>query len=228
MGDMFNNLTAAFDFIFWPHHTNIDRIFSRWQRRYPNQVPDDLDAALPGLGFAVRDSLSTGRLGYEYAYDMHIFPTGRGLALDRFQSEGVVCTQQLRDHDGKVELRLHQVDQPQYSYAMRVFINQPDATIETPIHENPHYAGYMSFFGHGDCIGGPGHCDPPDDRRRTHDIRVRHHNAPGNFRLDITEAVNRFKGESDEINITIVLIGTDGDAAPPVLRMDGLSINFLD
>lgn len=227
-GDMFNNLTAAFDFIFWPHHTNIDRIYSRWQRKYPSQVPDDLDAALPGLGFSVRDAHSTGRLGYEYAYDMHIFPTGRAIPLNKFQSDKIALTQQLKDHNGRVELRLHQVDQPQYSYGIRVFLNQPDADINTPIQDNPNYAGYTSFFGHGDCIGGPGHCDPPEENRRMHDIRTRHHNAPGNIRLDITEAVNRFKDSNETLDITLVLIGHDGGEAEPVLRMDGLSINFLD
>lgn len=228
LGDMFNNLTAAFDFIFWPHHVNIDRIYSRWQRKYPAQVPDDLDAALPGLGFAVRDAMSIGRLGYEYAYDMHIFPTGRNLALSRFQSDKIVLTDHLKQHSGKVELRLHQVDQPQYSHGMRVFLNQPDATIDTPIQNNPHYAGYISFFGHGDCIGGPGHCDPPPTDRRENDIRGRHHNAPGNIRLDITEAVQRLKADNETLEVSIVMIGPDAKEAAPTLRMDGLSINFLD
>ena len=227
-GDMFNNLTAAFDFIFWPHHTNIDRIYSRWQQKHPNQQPDDLDAALPGLGFSVRDAMSIGRLGYEYAYDVHIFPTGRSLALNRFQSDVITLTDQIRNHDGRVELRLHQVDQPQYSYGLRVFVNQPEANIETGTRDNPHYAGYISFFGHGDCIGGPGHCDPPFDERRPNDIRKRHHNAPGNIRLDITETVNRFKANSDTLIVSLVLIAPDNDPSSKLLRMDGLSINFID
>ena len=190
-------------------------------------MPDNLDAALPGLGFSVRDALSTGRLGYEYAFDAHIFPTGRNLALGKFQSEGIVVTEQIRGHGGKVELRLHQVDQPEYSFGIRVFLNQSDASLDTPLKDNPYYAGYTSFFGHGDCIGGPGHCDPPATDKRGNDIRARHHNAPGNIRLDITDAFNRLK-DAEQIDITLVLIGPDGGPSDAVLRMDALSINFLD
>lgn len=228
LGDMFNNLTAAFDFIFWPHHTNIDRLFDRWQRKFPNQVPDDLDAALPGLGFSVRDALSTGRLGYEYARDVHIFPTGRSIPLGKFQSEAFAFTENIKKGYRKVELRLHQVEQPQYSYALRVFINQPEANLDTPTEGNPHYAGYASFFGHGRCIGGPGHCDPPPNDRRAYDLRVRHHNAPGNIHLDITEAVEKLKNDADSMTITLVLMGPEASDAAPSLRMDGLSINFID
>ncbi|MCB9234953.1 MAG: tyrosinase family protein [Bacteroidia bacterium] len=227
-GDMFNNLTAAFDFIFWPHHCNIDRLYSIWQTKYPNQLPDDQDAALPGLGFSVRDARSIGKLGYEYATDMHIFPTGRGLSLKSFQSDVIAITDELRNHDGKVELRLHNVDQPQYSFGLRVFLNQPDANVNTPTTGNPNYAGSASFFGHGDCIGGPGHCDPPFEEKRSNDLRGRNHNAPGNIPLDITEAFNRIKENSDQLEISVVLVDNESAGADLGLRMDALSINFLD
>jgi Common central domain of tyrosinase. len=36
VGDMFSNLTASYDPVFWPIHVNVDRIWWEWQKRNPN------------------------------------------------------------------------------------------------------------------------------------------------------------------------------------------------
>jgi tyrosinase len=41
----------------------------------------------------------------------------------------------------------------------------------------------------GECIGGPGHCDVPPEKKRKYDERPRHRKTPGNFRIDATEAI---------------------------------------
>jgi tyrosinase len=87
-GDMFTNLTAAFDFIFWPHHCNVDRIFHEWQQKYPGQFSEDEDFALPGLGFTARDAKSIYRLGYEYSSDAEIWKTEHA-PLQGFKTEPV-------------------------------------------------------------------------------------------------------------------------------------------
>ena len=38
-GDMLNNLTAAFDPLFWGHHGNIDRLWAQWQTLHPGVDP---------------------------------------------------------------------------------------------------------------------------------------------------------------------------------------------
>src|SRR5918911_1337949 len=45
-GDMFSNLTAAYDPVFWPVHANVDRLWWEWQQRHPDSNPADLDAVL--------------------------------------------------------------------------------------------------------------------------------------------------------------------------------------
>ena len=35
LGDMFSNLTASYDPIFWPVHVNVDRLWWEWQTRNP-------------------------------------------------------------------------------------------------------------------------------------------------------------------------------------------------
>jgi tyrosinase len=60
---------AAFDPIFWAHHTMCDRIWRLWQLRHPGQRPPAslLDEALPPFRMTVRQTLSVTALGYDYA-----------------------------------------------------------------------------------------------------------------------------------------------------------------
>ena len=46
------------------------------------------------------------------------------------------------------------------SYEARVFLNNPAATLETPLEPGEGYAGSFNVFGHGACYGEEGHCDP--------------------------------------------------------------------
>ena len=112
---------------------------------------------------------------------------------------------------------------------IRAFINQPDADASTPVRDNDHYAGYAAVFGHGDCYGGPGHCDLPPDRPRAFDRRERRHNAPRNYRIDATGCVKKLveQGATD-LQVTLVAVGVDGKEQRNLLRLDGVSFNFKD
>jgi tyrosinase len=59
---------AAYDPIFWAHHTMIDRIWHLWQIKW-NKLPPAaaLDQALTPFPITVRQTLSIHSLGYEYA-----------------------------------------------------------------------------------------------------------------------------------------------------------------
>lgn len=228
-GVMFNNLTAGFDPIFWPHHSNVDRIYAEWQRSHPGQQPDDLSSPLSGLDYTVRDAMSIQRLGYEYVKSSHYFESDASIGMPRLFTEDAGVHDLVISNHRKAELVLHNVIQPGQSYSMRIFINQPDADIDTPVADNDHYAGYVSFFGHGDCIGGPGHCDPPAGLPRRFDRRPLHHNTPRNFKVDITGTVQRMVGKGHkDIQATIVVLAADRTKTPDHLRLDGLSINFHD
>jgi tyrosinase len=60
---------AAFDPIFFAHHTMIDRLWYLWQLRNPNAGVGTvaLDQALPGTPLNVGQVLDISRLGYDYA-----------------------------------------------------------------------------------------------------------------------------------------------------------------
>jgi tyrosinase len=60
---------AAFDPIFWAHHTMVDRLWRLWQLQHPGGRPPAalLDEALPPFRMTVRQTLDPTALGYEYA-----------------------------------------------------------------------------------------------------------------------------------------------------------------
>jgi tyrosinase len=68
-GDMGIVAIAAYDPIFWFHHTMIDRLWSMWQIRNGagNIPPDLLDVVLSPFNMKVSDVLSINALGYDYA-----------------------------------------------------------------------------------------------------------------------------------------------------------------
>ncbi len=69
---------AAFDPIFWAHHTMVDRIWRLWQLEHPNASPPAvlLDQALPPFRMTVRQTLDVTALGYDYAVASASTPGG--------------------------------------------------------------------------------------------------------------------------------------------------------
>lgn len=68
-GTMGGVASAAYDPIFWAHHSMIDRLWYLWQLQHPGAgVPARLlDRALAPFPMTVRDTLDVTRLGYDYA-----------------------------------------------------------------------------------------------------------------------------------------------------------------
>jgi tyrosinase len=68
-GTMADIATAAYDPLFWAHHSMIDRLWYLWQLRHPGAgVPAPLlDRALAPFPMTVRDTIEITQLGYDYA-----------------------------------------------------------------------------------------------------------------------------------------------------------------
>jgi tyrosinase len=228
-GDMGNNLTAAFDPIFWGHHGNIDRLWARWQKLHPGVDPPDLSDVLQGVDSTVEDSLSVRSLGYEYAADTYVFPTEPSLHITKFASANATVRPQVLAAHRHAEVRVHGIRQPAQSFSVRVFLNQPDATPSTSIENNDHYAGQFALFGHGECIGGPGHCDPRSQVRRRFDKRPPHHNDPWNVHMDVTSTVQKLLGRgATDFQVNLVVVSPDGRTGKGSLRMQAVSLTFDD
>jgi tyrosinase len=68
-GTMDDIATAAYDPLFWAHHTMIDRVWRLWQLAHPGAGPPAslLDQALPPFSMTVTQTLQVTTLGYDYA-----------------------------------------------------------------------------------------------------------------------------------------------------------------
>jgi tyrosinase len=166
------------------------------------------------------------RFGYEYVKSTCLLPVGAGSPVAKFVSKPISISDKVRGAFRQAEVRLHRVPQLPRSCFVRVFLNLKDANANTPL-DNEHYAGYLAIFGHGDCIGGPGHCAVPE--RGRYDLRPRSHNTPRNHRVNVTKCAQRlFAAGATSIQITLVVIGADYREDRELLRLDGVSLNFLD
>jgi tyrosinase len=227
-GDMLSNLTASYDPVFWPIHVNIDRTWHLWQQQNPHSLPADLDSVLTPWSYTVRNTLDMARFGYEYVKCAFVIPVGLATPVGSFVSKPIAVPQPVLRSFKQAEVRLHRVPQLPRSCFIRVFLNLPDANASTSI-EDPHYAGYLAIFGHADCIGGPGHCDLPPSRPRQFDQRPRHHNTPRNHRINVTQSAKRLlESGAKSLQITLVVIGADYCEDNELLRLDGVSLDFLD
>jgi tyrosinase len=69
---------AAYDPLFFAHHTMVDRVWRLWQLRHPTagMPPDLLDQALPPFNITVRQTVNVNWLGYDYASFSSRTPVG--------------------------------------------------------------------------------------------------------------------------------------------------------
>jgi tyrosinase len=105
VGDMFSNLTASYDPIFWPIHVNVDGTWWEWQQTNPTGVPFDLDSVLSPWNYTIRDMLDISRFGYEYVRCSFFMPVGLEAPIGRFVSAPLSIDPKARNFK-KAELRM--------------------------------------------------------------------------------------------------------------------------
>jgi len=227
--DMFNNLSAARDPIFWIHHTNIDRIWALWQRSNQGAVPDDLDDVLAPFRYRVRDTLNIDNFGYMYANDAHVWPSTTRSPIAKFNADGTPVPDQFLERNMRAVVKVHGVERPETSFYIHVFLNQPGADAQTPTEGNPNFVGHASIFGHGQCVGLPGHCDPPGGPRGAFDLRGRDHMTPQNLPFRATKTVQRLvRDGATSLQVTVVPVTPSGEAVTEHFRFQAVSIEFHD
>ncbi|HEY7427965.1 MAG TPA: tyrosinase family protein [Gemmataceae bacterium] len=151
-GSMGDPTYAAYDPIFWAHHANIDRLWAQWQLG-PNNAdpsPDVLALNLDPFGKTAADVLDFRQLPYTY---VGITPMPQTALL----RDAIVVAASRRLYrvapltfvPGKqqVLLTIHDLPADAGAFELDFFINHADASSETPLQGNVHYAGSIGVFG---------------------------------------------------------------------------------
>jgi len=81
----------------------------------------------------------------------------------------------------------------------------------------------------GLCVGGPGHCDVPRTSRNRFDLRPPHHRTASSFRFDASNPVRKLAAAgTTNFEVNLVVLNLDGTLATDALRLDAVSLNFID
>lgn len=208
MSDMFSTTYAAYDPVFWAHHSNVDRQWASWQEGGgPAPSLDDLGLTLRGFpGQTVGQVVSFRQLGYEYdQYD----------SLNQFGPEGRLVSSSPQDADVRtfevaVQDRSPQLvltvagmlDHPPQSLLIHVFVNQPDATADQATDENPNFVGSFGLFG-GNAMGMAMRESMATTQRQALTI-------PG----PIEERIKQRQAEGDSPQVTLLAVDGQGRVVP--------------
>ena len=106
----------------------------------------------------------------------------------------------------RADLEIEGIFHGEASYEGRIFLNNPKADHDTPRRPENGYAGSFNIFGHGGCLGDPGHCEVNDHKREAYDFRAPHPLTPAFKRVTITDALRALANTVDEVTITVVPI----------------------
>jgi len=88
------------------------------------------------------------------------------------------------------------------SYEGRIFLNNPNANDKTPKSLASGYAGSFHIFGHGGCVGDPGHCEV--NERGRFDFRYPHPLTPARKVIVVTEALREIAKSAKTATVTVV------------------------
>jgi len=118
----------------------------------------------------------------------------------------------------RADILVHGLDQSGESFEGRVFLNNPEANVETPADPKHGYAGCFSVYGYGLWPEKPG--DPPS---APDTIR-----APIDKDLIATDAVRAAAAHGPEVTVTIVPVFPRNPVvdAHTALKLEGVSIEI--
>ncbi len=227
--------TAAYDPLFWSHHSFVEYLFCQWQDAHPGAVePIDVPPSdLIPFGVTVDQIWNYKKIGYTYESDMATpltlsQPGAESPPPATLVSGSTVAFFSVTDIDPaftRAEIRFEGLTLPEVTFELRVFGGDPNASAATETDNNPHYLGSQNFFGHGGCFGAPGHCEPID--RDIFDLRPKHHYEPVRIRLNVTRQLRELLKErvAGQLPITLVSVDPKGqEIKSPGLHFEGLTV----
>jgi tyrosinase len=145
-------------------------------------------------------------------------PVGRSSTQVLRSREATSLAESSLPKDVRVLVRTQVARQPPSGeYFVRVFINRPDATAETPI-SDPHYAGSFGFF---------------NDEKAPH-ARHAEHAGPSTFVVDATPAIQRLRAmdrirSGGDVTVQVVAVPMPGvNVAPRSLPLAAVQLDLAE
>ncbi|MEC4817015.1 MAG: tyrosinase family protein [Scytonema sp. PMC 1069.18] len=226
---------AAFDPIFWAHHCNVDRLFAEWQTAHPNIIPTNefyngrliWTTPLTPFDVTTEEIWNIQQLGYDYL-TAEVQPRV-STASEKFGNAPVVefSLASIEPNFKKAKIEFYNMLHPRSSCEIRVFLNQPDANVNTPTEDNEHFAGSVFLFGHGECPGEAGHCNPNRGPIDQFDIRRSSHVRPFVTYIDVTESLRQLMG-SNTVSVKLVAVNPQGEElTSPVTDFDAIALTTI-
>jgi hypothetical protein len=102
----------------------------------------------------------------------------------------------------RCDLLFHDLEASVPSYEGRVFINNPEASIDTSLTLDNGYVGSYFVFGHGSCLGDMGHCDV-HAKREKYDF-IPNTLKPYDLSMTITSKLRQLSKDTNTFSITVV------------------------
>lgn len=234
-GDMSTINYASYDPIFWAHHCFIDKLWVDWQKNHPDAFTPNGNIVLQPFNMTVGTTVDFRlNLGYDYVadevFEMFAAEEVATRGLEQFNQSPTQVTVPRQEKDFKTAvMEFHNVHHPRGSYEVRVFINEAEAGAQTPVDDNPHYAGSMYFFGSSKvCSGDKGHCDLPEAGRKKFDLRPPHHLTPFKMYHDVTTCLKKVGKEKPAVSVKLVCIDKSGQMLNDGMKFEGLSLVYRD
>ena len=144
---------------------------------------------------------------------------------NRVQAKGL-SVDGLTDDFTRADIEFSGVDHSGATYEGRVYLNNPDADEETGADAASGYAGSYYVFGHGGCLGDPGHCDVKP--RRPYDPRPQHPLVGIRKVVVATDAVRRAKEAGGDLTVTVVPVvlstGPNPEVTDAYVRYDEVKL----
>jgi tyrosinase len=125
--------------------------------------------------------------------------------MDHFLAREVaIPTNAAANEFTRADLVFYGVEHRGPSFEARVFLNSPDASLNTPLDLETGYAGSFVIFGHGGCFGDAGHCKVPNEPRDPFDTRPPHGMTPLTKLVEITDALKHPRCSGEILEVTVV------------------------
>jgi tyrosinase len=123
----------------------------------------------------------------------------------------------------RADLVFYGVEHRGNSFTARVFLDSAGGDPDRSPDRTDGYAGMFTIFGHGGCVGDPGHCNVPD-HRDPFDSRPPHGLTPQTKVVDVSDALKAHEGDAVVVTVLAVVPGEDGAQLGDALRFSGMRL----